>query len=267
MQLQGIWRRTAAIGLTVLLVACGSPRLDTSSAEALKSSMEDVRSSLGDAERKEFDEYVGKNLPLVVMMGGLTGVTPQQVFEPMNGMTGTEMIAFAKKRKEESDAKKREKNEAKLAEFEKRIADRAAELELLKKITIDKPRIVESNHRFMREVDLVATVTNGLDVPLKWVGFRHELKSQDRSVPWNEDDDAFFSAEGGLEPGETKEAKAIGRFGYSLLMKQMGEHPEAVLSVSVIDATKPDDTRIPSVPELSDYEKRDYEKLKKELGR
>lgn len=120
----------------------------------------------------------------------------------------------------------------------------------------------------MRDVKLTASVSNDLDFALKMVFVRYELKTEGRSVPWDKSDDAFFIADGGWEPGESLDTEMLsGRtFGFAILKSQMEKHPEATLEISVVSATKADDTRIPSVAELSDRERREYEELKMELG-
>ncbi len=259
-----------AIALTFALTGCGKARLDTTSDETVKKSMQAVRASLSADEQKEFDENLGQAMIATTMFSGMTGQTPSQVLSPMNGMTGVEMIAISKQKRAEREARERKENEAELAAFEKRLADRAAELELLKRIALSGAHIVETKERFRRNTDLVVTLTNNLDVALKLVAAAYVLKSADRSVPWDEEKELGFAPDGGLEPGETKDVEglsaiSVGYGGFLVLSKAIAEHPDAVLTVVVTGVELADGTRIPASDELSAYEQSVYDTLKKKL--
>ncbi len=105
-------RLLSAAALSVLLLAgCGDePRLDTSSNDALKESLERVSATLTPGDTEELAQAI-----IYVKMQGLFQGGSGIGIESLRGMTAREAITFVDRAKAERDAKKRSKT---LAEIE-----------------------------------------------------------------------------------------------------------------------------------------------------
>ena len=96
----------------LFLTGCSKPTVDTSSGEAMKSSMEKVKASLPEDQRDDFEEAVG-----IVAFSGFdlsdlyqasqldTGATERKMKEALDGKTGEEIISLAIEIKAENEAK------------------------------------------------------------------------------------------------------------------------------------------------------------------
>ncbi|MEF2145827.1 MAG: DUF6694 family lipoprotein [Desulfovibrionaceae bacterium] len=82
--------------LTLTLSGCFSePRLDTSTPEAVKSSIEDLRQSLSESERQEFNERLNVFVAHQVHVSDTRGV---DIYKEYEGMTAQEILEALRKR-------------------------------------------------------------------------------------------------------------------------------------------------------------------------
>lgn len=249
--------RFIVFALIFLLAGCSQPRLDTSSEKAFKESISEVRESLPSEQRAAFEAAVAQ-AGLGAMMASMFTKAPvaaTQGFEQFNGMTGPEIIAFAKAQQEKSAAsaaaalaKMKADDDAEIAKLEATQQAREAAIAKLSAIQISDPAVRERSSGFMKSTELTATIKNNLDVALARVDFEYAATSPGRSVPWDSGDGAFF-IDGGLEPGESRALSTtvagIGSmFGFITLGKAMQEHPDSVLLVKVTDAAGADKQRM-----------------------
>ncbi len=215
----------ATITLVCLLAAgCGrNPRIDSSSDEAFKKSIQAAKDALPESQRQEFEGAVmvvameGTNL---LALAAAPGGAERQMKDRLNGKTGPEILALASKiraeaaekekaAKAEQESKLRELRAKQVAQMEKEIAEleaekvRAAEaIEKLALFKIDRSLFYFSKDGFMSEPTIELTVTNGTGQAVARAYFRGVLATPGRSVPWV--DDTFnYQISGGLEPGES----------------------------------------------------------------
>lgn len=105
--------------LCLLLTGCGKPKIDTSTDDSMKASIEKVKASLPEDKKAEFEEalkiVVFSNLDLsdLFQQSQLdTGATERSMKEALHGKTGLEIIAMAedvrKERESERIAKEKE---------------------------------------------------------------------------------------------------------------------------------------------------------------
>lgn len=269
-------KKFAVIFLMLLLSGCGTPRIDASSEESLKESVQNVRKSLRGDERAEFDDLMAEasaSVAMAKMLGSDLSLT--SIFQPIDGMTGAEALAFRREQvmKAEAERKDRERkeleeNKRRAAELEELVAARTVALDQMAKgVLISDPTVREEGQRYGREHRLYATVRNNLDIPLANIRFTYAVRSPDRAVPWREGEGYFF-IDGGLEPGEERTLRGsskIGFGGFILAFNALKEHPEAKLSISIVDASGADNRSI-IPPELSSFERVELEGLRTKLA-
>jgi hypothetical protein len=186
-----------------LVAACSSPRIDTSSDEAMKGSVARVRESLPQNQRARFDSAVQiivfKDVSLASLFSearapGVSGIEAG-FKEFLNGKTGAEVIAAA-----DSISRARAKEEIRNLEERQATAERArAELA---KFVVLKSRFHVQKTGFMDFPIIDVTVRNGTTHPVSRAYFVGTLATPGRSVPWVKDDDLSYHIRGGIEPGE-----------------------------------------------------------------
>src|SRR5437016_4001370 len=117
--------------LAILSAACAKPRIDTTTDETLKRSVERVRASLPEARRSAFDTALQSvffgQLDFAKLMTGAAGAASVQAdFKTaLNGKTGEEVIAYAEDLKKQREAKEREQALGEIKELETKKAQAA----------------------------------------------------------------------------------------------------------------------------------------------
>jgi hypothetical protein len=260
-----------AIVSSLLLAGCSEPKIDTTTKESAERSIQDVRESLPPEKRDEFQTIVGQAAVAGFMQSALTGVqpSPEALFAAFHGMTGEEAIAHAKKVKADQEAKMAEARAAsrreELAELEAQVSKREAQLEAAKMIRVTSFRVNEIERRYLgSDYAIAADIFNGTREPLKSVSVQVRLKDPGRSVPWYEGQYAL-SPPGGIEPGETASYQGV-FFEAITLHRRIREHGSAQIFVTVVDAERPDGTRLVTTPELADFEKQRLAELRDEVN-
>lgn len=263
--------------LAISITGCSEPRIDASSDKALNQSISEVRDSLPPEKQATFDKAIG-NAGIGAALAGLFSKSPDSLsrgYQHFNGMTGGEIVAFEnaqeeKRKAEEAAAQARDEAE-KIAELERLEAAQKVRDDALAKLTdihITNPIVRNRKSGFMRRVEFEATIQNGLDIPVARVMFNYAATTPGRAVPWNTGEGTFI-IDGGLEAGETRELTTgiAGDFsigGFILLDKALREHPESVLTVTVVDADSADKKSI--LPqELSSWDSARLIQLRNEL--
>src|ERR1700747_2789728 len=100
-------RLSAVLVIALLSVGCGKPRIDASSSESLKRSLQKVRDSLPARRRAEFDGALGKiyssQVSFDTLARGFAGITAigANVQLALDGKTADEIIVYAEKLKKE----------------------------------------------------------------------------------------------------------------------------------------------------------------------
>jgi hypothetical protein len=204
-----------AIGLFAVFAsfACSSPRIDTSSDETMKSSIERVRSSLPEDRRAKFDESVAtigmSNINLAsAMADAMAGRKPNtesvlgDVKAALNGKTADEIIAAADKIVAERKAKEKDAALKEIAELLKeRDAAKLAAVELAKFEVLRAKFSQQKDFIGMKQPRIELRVKNGTGKAISRAYFVGTLSSPGREVPWLKEDFNYPIA-GGIEPGE-----------------------------------------------------------------
>jgi hypothetical protein len=218
-----------------LLTGCGPKRIDGSSKEAFKKSLEAMSKSLNEDQRKELSEAVmtlgfadGMN---GFRLGAAHDVMEQRIRDNVHGKTFSEIqtavATLKKQRAEEREKKEKQRAEErakyaakKKAQIESEITELEAEkakaveaAATLEKFQVLRSRFYFSDSGFGAVPVVEITVKNGLPGAVAKVYFAAVLSSPGRSVPWV--NESFnYSITGGLESGEEATWKlAPNRFG------------------------------------------------------
>ena len=280
------------LSLCVLLVACGgalpmaAPKVDTSTQETAKASMQKVRESLPADQQAEFDKAVETLMVSQMNLGEalagvLAGKTPDQAaFDPaklasvLNGKTGVEIIAEAKAVREkaqatataqaaEAEAKRKAEALKEIADLEAKRAKADAAKAELAKFGVLSSRISKQQVGFLTQNVLDLTVKNGTTSPVSRVYFTGTLSSAGRSVPWLK---APFNYQipGGLEPGEQATWKLTPNAGSDCYNVQAPD--DAVLTLTVDRLDGKDGKVLFSATDFTDKDRERLDVLKKQYG-
>ena len=198
----------AILSLSILL-GCSSPKIDTSSDETMKASIEKVRQSLPKEKKEQFDEalkilaFNQIDFKNILSAAAGFGTTEAKIKEVLNGKTGNEVIAEAEKIKKERKEKERIQALEEIKELkDKKVKANQARTEL-SNFKVLRSRFYKRSHEysFMPEPIIELTVKNGTRHAVSRAYFIGTIASPNRSVPWLKD--SFnYEISGGLEPGE-----------------------------------------------------------------
>lgn len=198
--------------LAVLISGCGDKKVDSSTDEKFKSSIEIVKNSLPDAKRQEFEEAV--KVLAFSEVGNLfeAAANPEgvqrKIKDKLHGKTAEEIIsegnliiAERKKKEREQAAIEIEETKAKIAELESKKSEAEKAKENLQLFKIVRSRLYFQKSLYREEAVIELTVKNETPHAISRAYFNGVLASPGRSVPWVQD--SFnYKISGGLEPGE-----------------------------------------------------------------
>lgn len=261
-------KKLVVLGISLLFEACSRPAIDTRTEESMKSSVAQVRKSLPDDKRTEFDQAMQIIAFSQMSLGslvkdGATGTdgTLDKVKASLNGKTGEQIIAEAAKITADRKAKEREQAITEIKELQnKKAAAQAAKVELAK-FEVSRSRLYMQHREFLGEQPIIElTVRNGTGYAVSRAYFVGTLASPGRSVPWIKD--SFnYQISGGLEPGE--EAK------WSLapnMFSDWGKVKAPTDAVFTVEIEQLDGANGTTLYSASDFTNHDAERLTKLLA-
>lgn len=209
--------KTVTLLTQILLAAlwlhgCGEPRIDSTTNEKFKESVANIRESLPEDKRKEFEgAMVG------LAMNGLgdlfssaisSDVSASNLRQRIHGKTGEEVIAelrqmqVDKAAKEEGSRKEElETLKARAAELSKKITDALSESAGIEQFKVISSLFYFEESGFLKSPVVDVIVKNGTEHPVSAVHFACLVTSPGRAVPWV-DAGLNYAIPGGLEPGE-----------------------------------------------------------------
>ena len=250
------------IGLMALsLIGCSEAKIDASSDESMKISIEKVRKSLPENKRGAFDEAL-KNLAFSqinlkdIFAEGTSGVgnTQAKMKEALNGKTGNEVIAEAEKVKQE----RKEKEKVQALEEIKELGENARQE--LSRFQVLRSRFYKKKQGYMGEQPIIEiTVKNGTEHVISRAYFKGILASAGRSVPWLQE--SFnYEISGGLETGE----EAVWTLAPNMFSAwgNIKVPEDAILTVEVEQLDDADDNPLFSIKNFSQEDIKRLEKLK-----
>jgi hypothetical protein len=191
-----------------MTAGCGeSLRLDGSSEENLRDSIESAKARLSTEDRLEFEDAL-KVLVFgdVKSLLDLAAVDPdsmqRRIRDKLDGKTIHEIISDAEEIRSSRRAEQRGQIAGEIEELREKeaAADRARQK--LDAFVVQRSRFYYDESGYRRTPIIEITVRNGTDVPVSRAYFHGVLATPGRSVPWVEGD-FNYEISGGLEPGET----------------------------------------------------------------
>lgn len=203
-----------ACGLALLLSGCDKPKVDTSTDETMKTSLQKVKESLPEDKRQEFSEATSTIMMNSVdmkalMAGAFSGngdaVATQQaekVKEVLNGKTGEEIINEAKAIQAERAKKEQQQALQEITELQQKKDAAQKAKESLQKFVVTKSRFYFQKQEFGGPRPVIElSVANNTASPISRAYFKGTIASPGRTIPWLVD--TFnYSIPGGLEPNE-----------------------------------------------------------------
>lgn len=259
-----------AITLT-MLAGCSDPKIDASSDESMKASVEKVRKSLPESKQKEFDEAMQvlafSQIDMKeIFTQGATGVgnVEGKVRQSLDGKTGEQVIAEAGRLRAERKERERQQALEEIHELESKRVKSENAREELKKFQVTRSRFYLREQKFMGKQPIIElTVKNGTGQAVSRAYFEGTIASPDRSVPWHKG--TFnYGISGGLEPGE----EATWNLAPNMFSDwgKVDAPADAIFTVTVEQIDGPDGEPIYSTREFNERDRERLNELKKKYG-
>jgi len=200
------------IMLVALVTGCEKKKVDSSSDEKFKKSIEAVKNSLSVEKKKRFEEAVQvmafSEIGNIFEAAANPDGVQRKIKDKLNGKTADEIIAEGnriiteRKIKEQEQAiSEIEETQKKIVELKQKQAGAEKTKESLKQFNIVRSRFYFQKNSYTEEAVIELTVKNETKHAISRVYFQGVLSSPGRSVPWVED--SFnYKISGGIESGE-----------------------------------------------------------------
>lgn len=256
------WTVVLAFAIGVSLLAC-SPKLNTRSDEAFQSSLERIKKSLLDDERKQLEEdLMVLAFESVSSLSEFSSSSKSDIFKNLNGATAEDIHAKAEAVRERRREEERRQALQEIEELEKKKKSAIEAKKHIAKFEVQKARFQKERIGYMERPVISLTVVNNTKHPVARAFFKGTLSSPGRSIPWVKDD-FNYSIPGGLEPSE----KANWRLGLNRFSEwgSVDAPRDAVLSVEVVKLEGAED-KILFDAEFSDEDEKRLAELKKKYG-
>lgn len=198
--------------LIALVTGRGEKKIDSSSDEKFKESIEAVKNSLSTERKKQFEEAVqvvafseiGNIFEAAANPDGMQ----RQIKDKLSGKTADEIIADGNRIISERKIKEREQAVSEIEETQKKIValkqeqvDTEKAKESLKQFNVVRSRFYFQESFYRDEAVIELTIKNETEYAISRACFQGVLSSPGRSVPWVRG--SFnYKISGGIEPGE-----------------------------------------------------------------
>lgn len=256
--------------------SCSTPKVDTSSDERMKESIQEIMQSLNEDEKKEFKkslEYLTlsnlntNDLFKNALIGKEFNIeqTKDNIKKLIDGLTGIEIMTLAKeqmKMQEEKIANAKNKIELdnlQILRDKKSFYDKS-------KIELTKFKIIESKFYKYKENEYSSYLTPILELkiknesqyPISKIYCLGTIKSKERSVPWLVEE-FNYQISGGLEPNEIETWKLspnpFSKWG------TVDSPEDAIFEVTILAVNDSNNTILYSTKNFSEQEKEQLKKL------
>ena len=259
------------ISLSILLIffGCGEPRIDASSEEQLKSSIENVKNSLSEEDQVKFEESLMflamQNLDLSDIFQ--SGLDPDDLAEnylnrvknELDGKSASEVISQADVLRNELEEEQRKQALEEIQELEAKKREAELAKEELSNFEVSRSRFYKREDMFRDQPVIELTVKNNTEHAISRAYFRGTYATPGRQVPWLVDE-FNYSISGGLEMGEEQSWRlAPNQFGD---WGRLEERSDAVLTIEVIRLDGPDGEALFNSQGLSSFEEDRLKDLK-----
>lgn len=254
-------KKIFSVSLLLILFGCGEPKIDASSEEQLKSSIENVKNSLSEEDQKEFEESLMflamQNLDFSDIFQSeldpddLADNYLNRVKSELDGKSATEVISQAKALRAELEEQQRKQALEEIQELEAKKREAELAKDELSKFKVSRSRYYKREEMFTDQPIIEMTVRNNTDYAISRAYFRGTYATPGRQVPWLVE--GFnHSISGGLEPGEEQSWNlAPNQFGE---WGKLEERSDAVLTIEVTRLDGPDGEALFNAQGLTSFE-------------
>jgi len=185
-------------------LASGTPRIDASTEDTYRESLQRMKDDLSPTDQKRLVESLKVLAFSGLKLGDLAAGNKQQFLQNImvrfDGKTAQEIIAegevILSQRKEEE----RQQALLEIQELEAKKGGASVAQESIKQFKVTRSEFKYTGE-YTKRPTIFLTVTNGTEHAVSRVYFHGVLATPGRTIPWVEDD-FNYSIPGGLEPGE-----------------------------------------------------------------
>ncbi|MDD4848405.1 MAG: hypothetical protein PHR53_06565 [Bacteroidales bacterium] len=277
---------TVLLGVIAILLSSCVKKIDASSEESMKSSIEKIIKTLDDDKKEKFE----KSLNLIMLYGldieksmqeGVAKETFSNIKFKLDDKTADDIISEGEKIKAEIEKLKKKQAKGEIEELYQKMEQAEKDKLIFAKFEVKharfykKPKFLPDYYShyeyynkyynnkvkspgFVEEPFIEITLMNGTDKAVSRAYFTRALVSPNRSIPWIKED---FNIEisGGLEPGE----EGSWNITPSIFSDwgQVDAPADAVLKVEVTKLYGPDGEKMFSENNLSEDEQERLEEL------
>lgn len=258
----------------------GAPKINTTTDEIMKKSIQKVKDSLKEDQQKEFEEAIKLIIFSQIDMRAIfaNAMAGKQVDQEklqsdmkksLHGKTGLEVIALAKEKKKQRQAENSKKEKERLS-WQKELDLKELKKLREKKAQYDKSKdglsqfkVVNSKFYKQRKNEYSSRlspiiefeVRNESQYPISRIFCKGTIRSEGRSIPWLVEDFSY-QISGGLEPNETRDwslaPNMFSKWG------RVDAPADAIFDIDIIGVYGADSKELYSLRSFSD---RDKEKL------
>lgn len=260
-------KETIILGFIIILISSCVKKIDGSSEESLKSSIEEIKSSLSDDKKDKFEE----SMELIVLHGldfseireedWSIKESASNIMAQLDGKTADDIIEEGERIQTEIERRKKEQAKIEIEELYNKMKQAENDKSMLKKFEVKRSRYYtrkSGTYYITIEPIIELTVLNGTDKAVSRAYFTGTLASPNRSVPWLIED-FNYQISGGLEPNEEVNWRlAPNRYGK---WGDVEAPQDAVLTVEVKRLDGPDGEEMYSIDNFGEIEQQRLEAL------
>ena len=197
------------LGVIVIMLYSCAKKIDGTSEETMKSSIEEIKKSLDDDKKEKFENsimlimFYGLDFGELMQKGGVKE-TVSDIKSKLDGKTADDIIAKGEKIQIEIEKKKKEQANVEIEELYQKMKQAEKDKIMLIKFEVKRSRFYkrkEGTYYITEETIIELTVINKTDKAVSRVYFTGTLASPNRSVPWIKSD-FNYEISGGIESGE-----------------------------------------------------------------
>lgn len=202
-------KTTLFLGVIAILLSSCAKKIDGSSDEAMKASIEEIKTSLNDDDKEKFEEAMQLIVLQELDFGKLmtddnaeTAISDMKA--KLDSKTAEDIISKGETIRAEIERKKKEQAKSEIDELYQKMEQTEKDKKSLSKFEVKRSRFYKQKkgtYYITEEPIIELTVMNGTDEAVSRAYFTGTLASPNRSVPWVKDD-FNYEISGGLEPGE-----------------------------------------------------------------
>ncbi len=250
------------ITISIFLIGC-EKKIDTTSDESSKASIQKIKESLNTEKQKEFEDAL-KIIAYSKFNFTENKSMKEDIKTALKGKTADQVISEANILKAEKEAKQKVQALEEIKELEIKQKQALSSVEELKKIEVFRSIFSQIPQKYGNPKPVIElTLQNGTKQAISRIYFVGTVASKGRTIPWIKED-FNYEISGGLEPNET----AVWNLAPNQFSKWGStEVPsDAIFTVDVVRVDGADGKVLYSIKDFSDKDLERLTELKKKYG-